>query len=40
MKKKNNNLGNMDNLGGLGITVEGTVVSPNITGSSNGDTVS
>lgn len=40
MKKKSNNIGNMDNLGGLGITVEGTVVSPNTTSSSYGDTVS
>jgi len=34
------NLGNMGKLGGLGITVEGADVSPNILGSSYGDTVS
>jgi hypothetical protein len=34
------NLGNMGNLGGLGITVKGADVSPNISGSSYGDTVS
>ena len=34
------NLGNMSNLGGLGITVKGADVSPNITRSSYGDTVS
>ena len=34
------NLDNMSNLGGLGITVKGTDVSPNILGSSYGDTVS
>jgi hypothetical protein len=38
--KKKSNINNMDNLGGLGITIEGTVVSPNTTGSSYGDTVS
>ena len=34
------NLGNMGKLGGLGITVTGSDVSPNITRSSYGDTVS
>jgi hypothetical protein len=34
------NLGNMGSLSGLGITVRGADVSPNILGSSYGDTVS
>ena len=34
------NLGNIGNLGGLGISITGTDVSPNINGSSYGDTVS
>jgi len=34
------NLGEIGNLGGLGITITGTDVSPNIIGSSYGDTVS
>ena len=34
------NLGSIGNLGGLGITVRGAGVSPNISGSSYGDTVS
>lgn len=34
------NLGEIGNLGGLGITITGTDVSPNILGSSYGDTVS